>query len=103
MTNKERLEERAREEENLNRDYRTLLGDGEASLESMERARSRIRKDFDAILHAKTWFPDMDGHYCPYRAAIEEGGRKIIRDLLNRINSKSKGDGADEKPKVIPA
>jgi hypothetical protein len=88
MTPEERMEEVARLNERLNGAYRDLFKLKNISKVKLESARKIVLEDLDAILRAKTWFPDKNGHYDPYRAAKEEGGRMMSKDLLDKINSK---------------
>ena len=102
MTSEERLEEVARLTERLNAGYRDLFALTNISKVRLAGARKVVLDDLESILKAKTWFPDKNGHYDPYRAAKEEGMRMCARDLLDKINSKHKEKlrGKDKPVKV---
>ena len=82
-------------EEELNSAYRKVFGKSKRSI-----AQKRVIEDFEAILKAPVFLPDKNGHYDHIRAAVEDGSRKLITDILKRINSVAdKFDSEDEKGK----
>ena len=104
MSTKEDLTEHQkklqRTEENLNQAYRGLFKLVGISKTRLASARKLVLNDLDEILRAKTHFPDEKGHYCPVRAAIEEGSRKMARDMIDRIQSKPMVGFTKDKPNV---
>ena len=102
MTAEERQEEVARLTARLNAGYRDLFSLKGISKVMLAGARTIVLEDLENILRAKTWFPDKNGHYDPYRAAKEEGMRMCARDLLDKISSKPKEKlrGKDKPVKV---
>ncbi len=101
MDAKEQQLQRKIAEEELNSAYRTLFG---ADPHQRTTAQNRVILDFEDILKARIHVPDKNGHYDPIRAAIEDGGRKLITDILKRINSKADkldAEDAKTKPKTI--
>ena len=102
MDNEERQKEVARLIARLNGAYRDLFKLKGISKQKLESARKVVLEDLDAILRARTWFPDKDGRYDPYRAAKEEGNRMCARDLIDKINSNPRsGEKGENKPKVV--
>jgi len=89
--------ERRIAQEKLNAAYRKVFGRVAGRRSA---AQKRVMADFDAILKANVFLPDKNGHYDRTRAAIEDGSRKRIVDILKRVNSKPETlDAADTKPK----
>jgi hypothetical protein len=100
MEAKEQLLERRRHEEELNSAYRQVFGKDPAKRTSHQ---NRVINDFYDILRANVFLPDSKGHYDSIRAAVNDGGRKMIVDMLKRINStpdKIDAEDAKGKPKV---
>lgn len=100
MDAKERLEKIKAEDDALTRAYITLFKTAKVSQKQLESARNRVLKDFDDILRARVHLPDDKGHYDPIRAAIEDGGRKRIVDMLHRIYHKFDEESQKTKPTV---
>jgi hypothetical protein len=100
MDAKERLERIKAAEAERDRAYITLFKTPKVTQAQLNKARERVLKDFDDILRARIHLPDEKGHYDPIRAAIEDGGRKLIVNILSSINRKFDKDDAKPKPKT---
>jgi len=100
MDNKERLEKIKAADDALTRAYITLFKNDKATKEQIKQARKRVLRDFDDILRARVHLPDENGHYDPIRAAIEDGGRKRVVDILQRIHHKFDEESQKTKPTV---
>jgi len=96
MDGKERLAEIEREKERLNRAWRNLF---KAKGTTLESARKRVLKDLDDIEKAASWLPNKEGTYCNTRGWINEGGRKLAKDIVKKIESKP-NTGEKNKPTV---
>lgn len=83
----EEQRKKAQYEEKLNKAYRDLFRTDGVTHKRIAACRELVLEDLKAVLYAQTHFPDAQGHYCPYRAAIEEGGRKLAKDINARIYS----------------
>jgi hypothetical protein len=51
-------------------------------------------------LRARIFLPDEKGHYDPTRAAIEDGNRRRVVDMLQRINCKFDKEDTKGKPTI---
>ncbi len=91
------------ENEKLNQAYRDLFKVKGISKTRLEAARKRVLKDLEDIVFQQTHYPDEKGHYCPYKAAIEDGGRRMAKDMRKRIFSSPREDLNQKKPKVNKA
>jgi hypothetical protein len=100
MDTKERLEKIKAAEIERDRAYITLFKAPKPTQAQITSARKRVLKDFDDILRARIHLPDEKGHYDPIRAAIEDGGRKLIVNILSSINRSFDEEDAKHKPTV---
>ena len=100
MDRKEYLEKIKHENDKLDRAYITLFLTPNPTPTQLDAARARVLQDFDDILRANVFLPDKEGHYDPYRAAVEDGSRKRVVDILKRIHRKFDEDDAKQN-KVI--
>ena len=100
MDAKEKLEKIKAEDDALTRAYITLFLTPKPTQAQIAAARKRLLRDFDDVLRARVHLPDERGHYDPIRAAIEDGGRKRIVDMLQRIHYKFDKEDAKGKPTV---
>jgi hypothetical protein len=100
MDAKERLEKIKAADDKLTKDYITLFKTPKVTQAQLVSARKAVLADFDAILKARIFLPDEKGHYDPVRAAIEDGGRRRVVDIIQRINRNFKEDDVKGKPKV---
>lgn len=100
MDAKERLEKIKAEDDALTRAYIVLFKNEKATKDQINKARKRVLKDFEDILRARVHLPDEQGHYDPIRAAIEDGGRKRIVEILQRIYHTFDEESQKTKPKV---
>jgi hypothetical protein len=100
MDAKEKLEKIKAADDALSRAYITLFKTPKITAAQLNTARKRVLKDFDDILRARVHLPDERGHYDPIRAAIEDGGRKRIVDIIQRINKSFDEEDVKQKPTV---
>lgn len=96
MTNKERQQEKANQEEKLNRAFRIVFNEGECSKAALDPARKLVKGWLDAEEKGVSFVPDTQGHYCPVRAAINDGGRKLVNQIKKKFNSKAKTGEVDK-------
>lgn len=100
MDAKEKIEKIKAAEIELTRAYITLFKTPKITQAQLATARKRVLADFDAILRARIFLPDEKGHYDPMRAAIEDGNRRRVVDMLSRINHKFDEEDKKGKPTI---
>jgi hypothetical protein len=100
MDAKERLEKVKAAELRLTRHYITLFKTPKITQAQLATARKGVLADFEAILRARIFLPDEKGHYDPVRAAIEDGNRRRVVDMLSRINYSFDEEDKKGKPKI---
>lgn len=99
LTEHQRKAEQATEK--LNSAYRTVFVTEKPSYTALKAARKRVMQDLDDVVYQQNYRADKDGKYCPYRAAIEDGFRRMAKDIRKRISSKSMEGLGKKQPKVI--
>jgi len=82
------------------RHYKTLFLTPKITPAQLNAARKGVLADMDGVLRANVHIPDKNGHYDSVRAALEDGGRKIVNSMLGFINHKFDEEDKKGKPTV---
>ena len=88
------------EKERLNSAYRTVFG---ADPEKRSEPQKRLIQDFEDILKGAVFRRDQNGNDNRDAAALNDGARGMVRDMLLKINSEPKtlSEKETNKPKII--